>query len=152
MVPRWISSVVILLLVLIIGGLLGSRIPIFGQAGKVSGTYELTLTDNSGNILNVLATANSEGIIIGTSLPLDCLTGYTLTNGYGTWGIGVEGVQFEVHSLLFQNGQKVGTVILRGRGDALSRTGTGELILPPGPQGCAFQGPFKFTTDPVVAQ
>ena len=152
MVPRWISSVVILLLVLIIGGLLGSRIPIFGQAGKVSGTYELTLTDNSGNILNVLATANSEGIIIGTSLPLDCLTDYTLTNGYGTWGIGAGGVQFEVHSLLFQSGQKVGTVILRGKGDALSRSGTGELILPPGPQGCTFQGPFTFTTDPVVAQ
>src|SRR2546426_6773796 len=140
MVPRWISSVVILLLVFIIGGLLGSRLPIFGQAGKVSGTYELTLTDNSGNNLNVLATANSDGIIIGTSLPLDCLTGYTLTNGYGTWGIGAGGVQFEVHSLLFQEGQKVGTVILRGKGDALTRSGTGDLIVPEALQGCTFHG------------
>ena len=31
MVKRWISSLVILLLVFIIGGLLGSRLPIFGQ-------------------------------------------------------------------------------------------------------------------------
>lgn len=152
MVKRWISSVVILVLVLIIGGLLGSRIPIFGQAGRVAGTYELTLTDDSGNNLNVLVTANSDGIIVGTSLPLDCLTDYSLTNGYGSWGIGAGGVQFEVHSLLLKSGQKVGTVILRGKGDALTRSGTGELIVPDALQGCTFHGPFRFTSDLIAPQ
>jgi hypothetical protein len=150
MFKQRISAVLLLTAVLVIGALVGSRLPIFGQVGRIAGTYKLTLSTGGGD-LDVLATASSDGIIVGTPVPIaDCLpAGFSLSSGYGSWNIGVGSVHFQVHSLLLQGGKPVGEVVLNGTGNAASKAGHGVLQLPPQLQSCTFQGPFTFTSTPI---
>ena len=140
--------------VLIAGAVLGSRLPIFGQAGRLAGTYKLTLT-TPGGPLDVLATASSDGIIVGTPVPIaDCLTGgYSLSSGYGSWNFGVGTVHFQVRSLLLHNGLSTGDfVTLIGTGNAASKAGHGTLQIPQVIQTCAYRGAFTFSSTPVPSE
>ena len=153
MIKRLISGALVVTAVLIIGAFLGSRLPIFGQAGRIAGSYRLALTTGGGN-LDVLATASSDGIIVGTPVPIaDCLpAGSSLSSGYGTWDIGPGFVRFQVRSLLLQGGKPVGEVSLIGTGNAASKVGHGVLHLPQQLQSCKFEGPFTFTSTPISSQ
>jgi len=153
MIKRRISGVLAFMAVLVIGAILGSRLPILGQAGKIAGTYHLDLTTGGGP-LKVLATASSDGIIVGTPVPIGaCLApGFSLSSGYGSWDIGPGFVRFKVQSLLLQGGTPVREVSLIGTGNAASKVGRGVLQLPPQLQSCAFQGPFTFVSTPIASE
>jgi hypothetical protein len=162
MIKRRISGAVVLTAVLTIGAFLGSRLPIFGQAGRIAGSYHLAIT-TSGGPLDVLATASSDGIIVGSPVPIAaCLpAGYSLSSGYGSWDLGPGFVRFQVRSLLLQGGTRVGDITLRGTGNAASKVGHGVLQLqalgqlPQQIQSCPFfgqGGAFTFTSTPIASQ
>jgi hypothetical protein len=151
---RWISAAFLLAAVLVLGALIESRFPIFAQAGRITGTYRLTISRGSGSDLEVLATANSDGIIVGTPVPLECVSPpYALSSGYGSWGIRGPRVRFQVQSLVLQNGKPVpgGPVRLAGTGDAFSRNGSGTIHIPKElVDACgASEIPFTFTSTPI---
>ena len=167
MSKRLTSAAVIFAALLISIAIIGSRFPVLGQPGLLGGSQHLVIT-NSGNpyaSVDVLAALGSDGTLLGSCITGGgCLTGYTLSGGYGSWALKVGskglGVYFQIQALVLQGDQPKGFVIIKGIGElppSSSGTGTVELKsddadLQAAFNQCALKGPFTFTSTPITPE
>jgi hypothetical protein len=161
---RLVSAAVIFAALLLSIAVIGTRYPVLGQVGLLGGSQHLIITNSESYAsVDVLAAMGSDGTLLGSCITGgNCLTGYTLSGGYGSWALKIGskglGVYFQIQALVLQAGQPKGFVIIKGVGDLPpSSAGTGAVELKsddPDLQAafnqCALKGPFTFTTSPIT--
>ena len=142
--------------VLIVGAMVGSRLPVFAQAGRIGGAYRVIAETNQGPV-EFGAMFTSEGGVVGSVATLACLLPDTsISVVFGSWtlrpGLGGAQMHYQLVGPIYQNGQSIGELRMVGSNKIPIGTevhGRGVLDIPEA-SGCSnLSGDFQYTAEEV---